>query len=102
MLGKLLLQLFAALGTGVGALLALLVEKFFRTEKLDEGLLRTVATLESGANDAQIAAVAVAVTGSNGVEEPSHGLAGLQESKRLPPRVKVALLTKGDEFFDMR
>jgi len=102
LLSKLLLQLFAALGPGLGALLALLIEKLFSSEQLDESLLCAVAALESSADNAQVAAIAIAVAGRDSVKQPGDCLAGLQEGQSLTARMKVALLTERDEFFDVR
>ena len=56
---------FGPLGADFGALLALLVERLFAAQQLDEGLLAAVALAEVGVNDAQIAAFAVAVARRN-------------------------------------
>ena len=85
LLSHLLLHLFAALGTRVSTLLALLVENLLGSEQLDEGLLRSIALLEAGANDAQVAAVAIAVARRDRVKKPRYGFTGLQESESLTP-----------------
>src|SRR5579859_7500839 len=55
------------------ALLALLVELLFCAEQFDERLLRAVPALEAGANDAQVAALAVAIAGRHRLKETAHG-----------------------------
>src|SRR6202012_4177366 len=52
--------------------------------------------------DAQVAAIAVAVAGSNSVEQPRNRFAGLQVRESLTPRVQVALLSQGDQLLHVR
>src|SRR5580700_8961685 len=78
-LGHGLLHLFAAPGPSLGALLALLVEHLLRIDQLDVDLLRAVTALKSGANDAQVAAVAIAVPRRDRVKQPCHRFARLQK-----------------------
>src|SRR5690348_14720007 len=54
-----LLHLLATLLAGFGALRALLVEKLFSAQQLDECFFGSIAALEAGANDAQVAALAI-------------------------------------------
>src|SRR5512143_2120711 len=67
---------FGALGANFGALLAFLVEYLLAAEQFDEGLLGAVALLPSGADDAEIAAVAIAETRGDGVEQLGDGFVG--------------------------
>ena len=99
---QLLFELGALLGLDVGALLALDFELLFGAQQFDEGLLRAVALLEAGADDAQIAAVAIAVARSHGVKQPRHGLVGHEKAERLAARVQIALLAQGDHLFHVR
>src|SRR5271163_1759913 len=92
-----LLRLFAALGAGFGALLALFIEHLLGAQQLDEGLFRPIALLETGANDAQIAAIAVAVARRHRLKETGDGLAGHQVRQGAAPAVKIALLTQRDQ-----
>jgi hypothetical protein len=61
-LGHGLVDFFAALGSRFGALLALLIQLVLGSQEFDEGLFGSVASLEAGADDAEIAAGAVSVT----------------------------------------
>ena len=66
----LLFQIGALFGLDLVALLALDFELLFGAEEFDEGLFRAVALLESSPDDAQIAALAVAVARRDGLKEP--------------------------------
>ncbi len=96
------LQLFALFGAGFCAFLAFLVENCLGSEEFDEGFLSTVSTLESTANDAQIAAISVAIAWGYGVKKTGHGVAGLKERKSLTPRMQVALLAQSDQLLHVR
>src|ERR1700746_49000 len=63
---ELLLEFGALLGLDFVALLPLLVELLFGAQQFDECLLGTVALLETGADNAQVAALAIAVARSHG------------------------------------
>src|ERR1700688_4127671 len=56
LLGHGLVDFFAALGSCFGPLLALLVQLVLGTQEFDVGLLGSLAFLEAGADDAEIAA----------------------------------------------
>jgi hypothetical protein len=58
--------------------------------------------LEAGADDAQIAALAVAVARRHGLKEPLDGLVGHEKAERLTARVQIALLAQGDHLFNVR
>jgi len=94
LLFELLFELIPLLGLQVGALLALHFELFFRAQQFDERLFGAVALLEAGANDPQIAAVAVAVARSHDIKEPLDGIVGAEEGVRLAARVQIALLAR--------
>src|SRR5580700_7414041 len=98
LLGHGLLHFLAALGAGFGALLALLVENLLGVDQLNDGLFATIALAEASARDAEIAAVAIAVTRRHGVKEARHRFVGLQIGVRLAPGMKIALLAQGDEL----
>jgi hypothetical protein len=102
LLRKLLLQLFATLRTGFGTLLAFLIQHLLRPNQLNERLLGAIATLKAGADNPQIAAVAIAVPRRNCLEQPRNSLAGLQISKSLTPRMQVTLLSERNELLNMR
>ena len=97
-----LVDLFPALGSGFGALLALLVQLVLRTEELDEGLFGSVAFLEAGADDAEIAAGAVSVARGYGVKQAGDGFPGLQIGEGQAAGMQVASLAQGDQLFDVR
>ena len=77
---ELLLEFGALLGLDLVALLTLLVELLFGAQQFDERLLGAVALLETGADNAQVAALAIAVARSHGVEQPLDCLVGHEES----------------------
>ena len=89
LLFELLFQFGALLGLAFGALLALHLKLLFCAEEFNEGFLRPVTLLEAGADDAQIAAIAVAVARRHGVKEALHGVVGAQKTERLPAGVKL-------------
>ena len=97
-----LFEIGALFGLDLVALLALDFQLLFGAEELNEGLFRSVALLEAGADDAQIAALAVFVTRRNGVEEPVDGLGGHHVAEGLAARVQIALLAQGDHLFNQR
>jgi hypothetical protein len=97
-----LFQLGALFGPYIVALLALFVELLFGAQQFDESLLGPVALLEAGAHDAQIAALAVAVTRRYCFEEPLDGLIGHEKAEGLTARVQIAILTQCDHFFNQR
>jgi hypothetical protein len=80
-LGHRLVDFFAALGPGFGALLTLLVQLVLGAQEFDEGLFGSVAFLEAGADDAEVAAGAVSVTRGYGVKQAGDGFPGLQIGK---------------------
>jgi hypothetical protein len=92
----------ALLGLDFFALLALFVELLLCSEEFDEGLFGAIALLEAGLDDAQVAALAIAVARGHGVEEALDGDIGHQERECLTARVEIALLAEGDHFFDQR
>src|SRR3954466_6616179 len=94
-------ELFSLLGLDLVALLFLGFELLFGAKEFDERLLAAVALAEAGANDAQIAALAIAVARSHGFKQPRNSRIGLQEAERLPARVQIALLAESDHLFDM-
>jgi len=98
-LGHRLVYLFAALGTRFCALLALLIQLVLRTEELDEGLLGSIALLEAGADDAQIAAGAIAVARGHGIEQARNGFPGLEIGECQAAGVQIATLAQGDQLF---
>ena len=97
---QLLLEFGALLRLEVGALLALDLKLLLGAQQLDERLFGAVALLESGANDPQIAAVAVAITRSNHVKEPLNSIVCAEKGDRLTARVQIALLAQGDHLLD--
>src|SRR5262249_9525148 len=99
---ELLFEFGALLGLDIGALLALLVELLFGTQQFDERLLGAVALLEASADDAQIAALAIAVARGHGVEEACYSLVGPEKAERLAARMYVALLPQRDHLFHVR
>ncbi len=56
------------LGAGFGALLALFVQHFFAAQQFEESFVGAVALIPSGADEARVAAVAVAETRADGVK----------------------------------
>src|SRR6516225_8586502 len=62
-----LFELLALFGLDIGTLLTLLVELLFGAQQFDERLLGAVAFLETGADDPEVAAVAIAVARGHGV-----------------------------------
>jgi hypothetical protein len=76
LLGHGLVDFFTTLGAGFGALLTLLVQFVLGTQKFDEGLLGSVAFLEAGADDAEIAAGGRRLPGSADKKGPGGGNAG--------------------------
>src|SRR5437588_3395970 len=70
-----LFHFFAAFGAKLGTLFPTLVENLLRADQLDEHLLAAIAFAETGADNAQVAAVAVTVTRPNLAEETVHGFA---------------------------
>ena len=80
-LGHRLVDFFAALGPGFCTLLAFLIQLVLGTEELDEGLLGSIALLEAGADDAQIAAGSIGGTGIRKSEPGGVGPGRL----RVPP-----------------
>jgi hypothetical protein len=56
-------------GAGLSTLLALFVEDFFAAEEFDESVIGAIAFSPSSADDAEVAAVAIAETRSDGVEK---------------------------------
>src|SRR4051794_10503229 len=95
-------ELLALFGLDLVALLFLGFELLFGTEEFDECFLAAVALAEAGADDAEIAALAIAVTRSHGIKQPRDSRVGLQEAERLAARVQIALLAEGDHLFDVR
>ncbi len=65
-------------------------------------LLGSVAFLEAGADDAEIAAGAVSVTRGYGVKQTGDGFPGLQIGKGQAAGMQVAPLAQGDQLFDVR
>ena len=53
-----------------------------------------------GANDASVAAIAVAETRADGIEKLVHGFVGHQVGSRLSARGEISALTEGDHLFD--
>src|SRR5579863_182119 len=102
LLVKLLLKLGALFSLKVGALLALDFKLLFGAQQLDERLGGAVSLLETGANDSQITAVAVAVAWSHDIKKPLDGVVGAKKCERLTARVQIALLAQGNHFFDVR
>src|SRR3954465_8413860 len=95
-------ELLALFGLDLVALLLLGFELLFGAEKFDKRLLAAVSLAEAGANDAQVATLAVAVTRRHGFKQPRNSRIGLQEAERLAARVKIALLAESDHLFDVR
>src|ERR1700679_2957340 len=91
-LGHCLVDFFAALGSCFGALLTLLVQLVLGSEELDEGLLGSIALLEAGAHDAQIAAGAISITRGHGIKQTGDGFPGLQIGERQATGVQIATL----------
>src|SRR5580700_7017022 len=63
------LGFFSPFGTGFGAFLPFFVQYLFAAQQLDEGFFRPVALSPLGTQDAQIAALAVAKTRSEGFKQ---------------------------------
>lgn len=101
LLGDRLIDLGAALGTRLGALLTLFVELVLGSQKFNISLLGAVSLLESSANDAQIAAVPFSIARSYGIEEPGDCLPRLQVGESLPAGMQIAFLAQRDQFFDV-
>ena len=98
-LGHCLVDFFAALGPCFGALLALLVQLVLGTEEFDEGLLRSIALLEAGAHDAQIAAGTIAVARGHGIEQAGNCFPGLQIGECQAAGMQIAALAQRDQLF---
>src|SRR5205814_1550205 len=79
-----LARLFGFFGAKFGSLLALFVQNFFRAQQFDKCLLSAIALLEAGANDAQIASIAVTEPRTDRIEQLVHRLARHQETRREP------------------
>jgi hypothetical protein len=58
----------SALGAGFATFLALFIEDLFAPKQFDESVIGTVAFSPSGADDAQVAAIAIAEAGTDGIE----------------------------------
>src|SRR6266568_3250221 len=95
-------ELLALFGLDIFALLGLGFELLLGAKEFDKSLLAAVALAETGANDAQVAALAVAVTRRDGFKQPRNSRIGLQEAERLAARVQIALLAQGDHLFHVR
>src|SRR2546423_629173 len=95
-------RFFSFLGTGFGALLSLFVEKLFAAQQLDEGFVSAIAFLPIGANNAGVAAVAIAKARADGIEQLVHGLFGHQVSRCLPAGGEISALAERDHLFDGR
>src|SRR5580704_14729269 len=101
-LGHGLVDFFAALGSGFGSLLTLLVQLLLGAQKFDEGFFGSVAFLEAGADDAEIAAGSVSVARGYGVKQTGDGFPGLQIGKGQTAGMQVASLAQGDQLFYVR
>src|SRR5579864_4108400 len=97
-----LLGLGGFLGASFGALFLLLVENLLAAEQFQKSLVGSVALVPPGADDARVAAVAVAETGANGVEQLHDGFVGHQVTAGLTARSQITALAKRDHFFDQR
>src|SRR5579863_5542122 len=96
------LGFLGALGAGFAAFLALFVDQFFTAQKFDEGVVGAVAFSPSSAHDAEVAAIAIAKTGADGVEEFVDGSASHQICERLAAGGKISALAERDHLFDLR
>src|SRR2546430_781855 len=101
LLFKGLLHLFAALGASFGALFPLLVENLLRADQLDEGFFTAIAFAISGADDAQIAALTIAVAGRDGLKETLHRFAAQQVRSSETAGGDVAALAEGNHLLDV-
>ena len=90
-----------ALGTGFATLLALLVEYLFAAQEFDEGVVGAVAFSPSGANDAEVSAVAIAETRADGVKQFVDGGAGHQICERLTTSGEISAFAQRDHLFDL-
>src|SRR5579863_5791251 len=96
------LGFLGALGAGFAAFLALFVDQFFTAQKFDEGVVGAVAFSPSGADDAEVAAIAITEAWADGVEKFVDGGAGHEVSKRLTAGGEISALAQRDHLFDLR
>src|SRR6516225_7751543 len=95
-----LLGFGSLLGTGFGALFALLVENLLAAQQFEECLVGAVTLIPGRTDDAGVSAVAVAEARSDGVEQLHDGLAGHQVGSGLTTRGKITALAERDHLLD--
>ena len=89
-------------GADFGTLLALFIDHLLTAQQFDECLLGAVALPPRGANDARIAAFAIAEARSHGIEKFGDRFSGHQIRSCLTARCQIALLAEGDHLLDRR
>jgi hypothetical protein len=91
----------SAFGASFAALLTLFVEQFLATEQFDEGVVGAVTLAPSGANDAEVAAVAIAKARTDNIKQFVNRCAGHEVSERLTTGSKISALAEGDHLLDL-
>src|SRR5205085_11592208 len=82
--------IFRTLGADLGALLLLFFLQLLRADELDHRFFGAVTALEAGANNAQVAALAITEARPDGIEEFRYGIARHEVAGSLAPRGQVA------------
>src|SRR5690242_20002297 len=91
-----------SLGAGFGSLLAFLVEHLLASKQFNESLVSAIALLKAGTDDAEVAAITVSETGTDGVEKLGHGFLGHQVRHSLTASGEVAAFPQGNHFLYVR
>jgi len=89
------------LGAGFGSLLALFVENFFAAEEFDEGVVGSITFAESSTNDAEVATVAIAKAGTDGVEQFVDSGTGHELRESVTAGGEISALAQRDHLFDL-
>src|SRR6202041_487927 len=88
------------LGAGFGALFFLFVEDLLAAEEFEESLVGSVAFVPVSADDARVAAVAIAETRADRVEQLDQGFIGHEVSASQAASGEVAAFAQRDHLFD--
>src|SRR5690348_10775637 len=90
------------LGASFSTFLPLLVKHLFAAEEFEECLVGAISLVPRGANDARVAAITIAESRSDGIEQLHHGFVGHQIPGSQATSREISALAQGDHFFDQR
>src|SRR6266404_882126 len=93
---------FGTLSADLGPFLAFLVEHLFATQQFDECFVGTVTFSPCGTHNAEIAALSIAKTWSDGIKEFADRLVRHQVGRCLPSSCQVALFAERNHLLDQR